>query len=298
MLRTSFAFLALAWPAAARIQPFPGFRTQEIAVGGAVLHVRIGGQGPAVCCFTATARPATCGPLAADLARDHTVIAPDLRGMGLSARPAGGYDKKTQGHDVAGVLDALKVRQGRPRHARHRQYGRLRLRGRRSRAREAADLIDAPLPGVGPWEEITRAHALWHFSFWGPTPSGWWRARADLPRPVLERVLRRPRVLRRRFPRPLRRALRAARRHARRVRTVRGLRPGRDRQQGFRGQGQADHAGAGGGRREIFGTRMAAVARFAASDVEGAVVPRSGHWVMEENPGATIALITAFLAKP
>ena len=36
-------------------------------------------------------------PLAADLVRDHTVIVPDLRGMGLSAKPAGGYDKKTQG---------------------------------------------------------------------------------------------------------------------------------------------------------------------------------------------------------
>jgi pimeloyl-ACP methyl ester carboxylesterase len=29
-------------------------------------------------------------------------------------------------------------------------------------------LIDAPLPGVGPWDDIVRSHALWHFSFWGP----------------------------------------------------------------------------------------------------------------------------------
>jgi pimeloyl-ACP methyl ester carboxylesterase len=35
-------------------------------------------------------------PLAAKLAPRYTVIVPDLRGMGLSARPAGGYDKKTQ----------------------------------------------------------------------------------------------------------------------------------------------------------------------------------------------------------
>ena len=48
-------------------------------------------------------------PLAADLARDHTVVVPDLRGMGLSSRPEGGYDKKTQGQDMAGVLDALKI---------------------------------------------------------------------------------------------------------------------------------------------------------------------------------------------
>jgi len=29
--------------------------------------------------------------------------------MGLSAKLAGGYDKKTQAGDVAGILDALKI---------------------------------------------------------------------------------------------------------------------------------------------------------------------------------------------
>jgi len=48
-------------------------------------------------------------PLAKDLARDHTVVVPDLRGMGLSTKPTGGYDKKTQAGDVAGILDALKI---------------------------------------------------------------------------------------------------------------------------------------------------------------------------------------------
>ena len=34
------------------------------------------------------------------LARDYRVIAPDLRGLGDSSRPAGGYDKQTVGHDI------------------------------------------------------------------------------------------------------------------------------------------------------------------------------------------------------
>ena len=42
---------------------------------------------------------------------------------------------------------------------------------------------------------------------------------------------------------------------------------------------------------------MATVMRFAASDVTEGIVPGSGHWIMEENPAATIALVTAFLAK-
>jgi pimeloyl-ACP methyl ester carboxylesterase len=37
--------------------------------------------------------------------------------------------------------------------------------------------------------------------------------------------------------------------------------------------------------------------RFAASNVTGGIVPNSGHWIMEENPQATIKLVTDFLAK-
>ena len=41
------------------------------------------------------------------------MIVPDLRGMGLSSHPERGYDKKTQGEDIAGVLDALTIERGR-----------------------------------------------------------------------------------------------------------------------------------------------------------------------------------------
>jgi len=37
--------------------------------------------------------------------------------------------------------------------------------------------------------------------------------------------------------------------------------------------------------------------RFAASNVTGSIVPNSGHWIMEENPQATIKLVTDFFAK-
>ena len=47
--------------------------------------------------------------MAAALAKDHTVIVPDLRGMGLSSYPDTGYDKKTQGQDIARVMDKLNV---------------------------------------------------------------------------------------------------------------------------------------------------------------------------------------------
>jgi len=45
------------------------------------------------------------------------------------------------------------------------------------------------------------------------------------------------------------------------------------------------------------GTSQADILRLVATDVTGGIVPASGHWIMEENPDATVKLITGFLAK-
>ena len=95
------------------LQPFPpGFRTQDIETDGATLHVRAGGDGPAVVLLHGYGETGDMwAPMAADLVRDHRVIVPDLRGLGLSSKPPGGFDKKTQAGDVAGVLAALAIEQ-------------------------------------------------------------------------------------------------------------------------------------------------------------------------------------------
>jgi len=49
------------------------------------------------------------------------------------------------------------------------------------------------------------------------------------------------------------------------------------------------------GGEKSFGPMMATVMRAAATNVTEAVVPHSGHWVMEENPTATIKLVADFL---
>jgi pimeloyl-ACP methyl ester carboxylesterase len=51
------------------------------------------------------------------------------------------------------------------------------------------------------------------------------------------------------------------------------------------------------GGEKSFGPLMATVMRAVASNVTEAIVPRSGHWVMEENPAETIRLIVDFLAR-
>jgi pimeloyl-ACP methyl ester carboxylesterase len=42
---------------------------------------------------------------------------------------------------------------------------------------------------------------------------------------------------------------------------------------------------------------MADDLRFVATDVTELVIPNSGHWLMEEQPAATVAAVTNFLSK-
>ena len=49
------------------------------------------------------------------------------------------------------------------------------------------------------------------------------------------------------------------------------------------------------GAEKSFGTAMADDLRFVADNVTGVVIPNSGHWLMEEQPTATIAAVRAFL---
>src|SRR5256885_11041718 len=110
---TTLCLAIAAGAATAQMVPLPsGFRVEEIKTNGTSLHVRVGGKGPAVLLQHGYGETGDMwAALAAKLAVDHLVIIPDLRGMGLSPITKGGYDKKTQGHDLAGVLDALKVQQ-------------------------------------------------------------------------------------------------------------------------------------------------------------------------------------------
>ena len=162
--------LLVATPAAAQVQPIPSsFVERDIPTNETTLHVRVGGAGPAVVLLHGYGETGDMwAPLAADLARDHLVVVPDLRGMGLSAHPAGGYDKKTQGHDISGVLDDLKVgKVDLVTHDTGDLVGYAFAAENRGRIRTFV-LMDAPLPGVGLWDEILKNPLLWHFRFGGP----------------------------------------------------------------------------------------------------------------------------------
>ena len=75
---------------------------------GADIFVRSGGSGPVVVLLHGYAETSdSWGLLAAELYKSFTVVVPDLRGIGRSSRPDGGYDKKTQAADIRAVVTSL-----------------------------------------------------------------------------------------------------------------------------------------------------------------------------------------------
>jgi len=267
---------------------------------GTSLHVRVGGQGPAVVLLHGFGDSGDMwAPLAAVLVKNHTVIVPDLRGMGLSAHPDTGYTKKNQAVDIAGVMDALKIQK-----ADLVTHDIGNMVGYALAAQYPARItrwvaIDAPLPGIGDWDNIIRSPVLWHFNFRGPD---------------VERLVQgRERIYLDRFWNELSADPKGIDEETRQHYAALYARPhamhDAFEQFGAFSQDAVDNKAllAKGGKitmpvfavgaEKSFGTAMADDLRFVASNVTGGIVPKSGHWIMEENPQATIPLVTEFLAK-
>jgi pimeloyl-ACP methyl ester carboxylesterase len=87
----------------------PGFQQHRIRVAdGVELNVAVGGAGrPIVLLHGFPQTHLMWRHVAEDLAADHTVICPDLRGYGASDKPAHGYDKRTMAADVVAVAGEL-----------------------------------------------------------------------------------------------------------------------------------------------------------------------------------------------
>src|SRR5262245_18933072 len=285
-------------PLRAQVPPYPaGFRTQEITAGDVTIHVRVGGQGPAAVLLHGYAETGDMwAPLAADLAKDHTVLVPDLRGLGLSSKPAGGYDKKTQAGDVAAVLDTLKVeRTDLVTHDIGNMVGYAFAARNRSRVTRFV-IMDAPVSGVGPWKELLVNPLLWHFRFGAPDME---RLVAGRERIYLDRFWNEFSATPSRFGE-------AAREHFAKLYALPGAMHSGFMQfaafdqdaidnKGFLAKGKLQMPVLAIGGEKSFGKGVAEIMRHAANDVREAVIPDSGHWIMEENPTATIAIVREFL---
>jgi len=303
MLKFLLRWLAVALVAGAAyadIPPYPpGFRTQELAVNGTTLHVRVGGKGPAVTLIHGYGETGDMWALlAAALMKDHTVVVPDLRGMGLSAHPAGGFDKKNQAVDIAQVLDTLKI--GKTDLVTH-DIGNMVGFAFAAQYRDRVGrfvLIDAPVPGVGPWEEILKNPLLWHFRFGGPDME---RLVAGRERIYLDRFWNE-------FSADPKKFDEASRRHYAKLYARPGAMHSGFAQfaafdqdaidnKAFLAQGKLTIPVLAVGGEKSFGPTMAVLMRAAADNVTEGIVPGSGHWIMEENPQATVKLVTEFLGS-
>jgi pimeloyl-ACP methyl ester carboxylesterase len=282
------------------IHPFPtGFSVQEIELGSVTLHTRIGGQGPAVVLLHGFADTGDMwGETATALAGSHTVIVPDLRGMGLSSQPTGGYDKKTQATDIARLLDALNIATAAlVTHDIGNMVGYALAAQYKQRITRWV-VMDAPLPGIGPWDEILKSPMLWHFNFRGP----------DMERLVAGRE----RIYLDRFYNELSATPASIDEATREHYAKLYARPGNMHcafeqfaaftqdaidNKAFAAQGKLAMPVLAIGADKSFGTAQADVLRFVASDVTGQVIANSGHWLMEEQPAATVAAIKGFVGK-
>ena len=274
-----------------------GVLEKRANVNGVRINYKIGGRGPAVVLLHGYAQTSHMWlPLIPLLAASHTVIAPDLRGAGGSARPPGGYDKKTMAGDIHGLVRQLGHEQATVvghdiglmvAYAYAAQY---------PAEIDKVALLDAVLPGVGPWKDVWLLRDLWHFHFHGRTPLALVKGReriyfehfwndfaADPKKSVPEKD---------------RRLYAAA--YAR----ANGMRAGFEYFKSFE-QDARDFAALSATRlsmpflvltgEKASGTFLIDQARLVASNVSGTVVKGAGHWLMEEATSQVVPALVAFV---
>jgi pimeloyl-ACP methyl ester carboxylesterase len=289
--------LLAAAPSSADITPFPSdFQVLDVSTPDGTLHVRTGGHGPAVVLLHGFGDTGDMwAPLASDLARDYTVVVPDLRGMGRSSHPSRGFDKRTQAGDIRTILTQLGL--DRAAIVGHDLGGMVAYAYATRYPEKTAKLVvmDAPLPGVPPWEDIVRNPLLWHFSFGGPDAE---RLVAGRERIYLDRFWNE-------FAADPSKIDEATRSYNAMLYAQPGAMPSAFGQfLAFPADVVDNRASlatkltmpvlAVGGEKGL-GSTAAAIMRNAAVNVTEVVVPNAGHWLMQEQPSATMAAIRSFL---
>jgi len=296
------AAIAVAGPAMAESPAFPSdFSVRQVTTNGATLYVRVGGHGPAVVMLHGFGETGdTWAPLARDLARNHTVIVPDLRGMGLSSHPTDGFTKSNQAKDVAGVMDQLHI--AKADFVAH-DIGNMVAYAFAARYAERVDrivLMDAPIPGLGDWITYSHSPRVWHWYFYGADEERlvagreriyldrFWNELSLTPASITEATREHYAQLYA-LPGAMHSAFAQfaafpedARENLERLAKIRKL--------------DAPVLAIGGD--HSYGTKMADVANAGFLQVRTVVIPNAGHWLMDEQPAAVIEAVDAFLNAP
>ncbi len=145
--------------------PPANFKNENVKVNRVNIHYIIGGEGePLVLLHGFAENWYVWNRILPELSKHFTVIVPELRGIGESGKPAGGYDKKTMAADIYELVKKLG-------------YKSIKLAGHDiglmvayayaaqypNEVKKVA-LMDAMLPGIEPvWTQVTTAS--WHIAF-------------------------------------------------------------------------------------------------------------------------------------
>ena len=295
----SFAILVLALTTNIPVHAQNRLEDRFATVNDVRLHYLRAGKGDPVILLHGYAQTSHMWrPLIVELAKTHTVIAPDLRGFGQSTKPMTGYDKKTMAQDVHALATSLGFRRAvivghdiglMVAYAYAAQY---------PTEVERIVLMDAFLPGVGDWKTVWLLRDLWHFHFYGETP--------------LKLVTGRERIYFEHFwndfaadrnhsvPEADRRF------YARTYAQPGAMRAGFEVFRAFE-QDAKDFAQFAETKltmpmlvltgEKASGEFLIEQARLVDTNVEGVVIKSKGHWLMEEAPREVIPRLVAFINK-
>jgi pimeloyl-ACP methyl ester carboxylesterase len=274
-----------------------GFAERFAKANGIRLHYLIGGKGSPVVLLHGYAQTGHMWrALMQPLSRRHTVIVPDLRGAGGSAKPESGYDKKNMAVDIHELTSALGC-------------DRVSIVGHDiglmvayayaaqfPQATERVALMDAFLPGIGNWKGVWLMRDLWHFHFYGKVPLALVKGRE---RTYLEHFWND-------FAADPKRSVPEADRriYAKAYAQPGGMRAGFEYFRNFEQDAKDFEAFSATKLTMPFlvltgekasGTFLIDQAKLVATDVSGTVVKNSGHWLIEEAPDQVVPAIVAFL---
>lgn len=143
-----------------------GFTSATAQVNGTTLHYVVGGQGPALILMHGFPENwSAFATIMPGLASRFRVVAVDLRGIGGSTPGQGDHETVTMAEDMYQL--ALKLKLDRAYVVGHDIGGSIAYAIARLHpdAVRGAMILDVPIPGVDPWDQIKINPALWHFGF-------------------------------------------------------------------------------------------------------------------------------------
>ena len=278
------------------------FASHFVDTDGLRQHVVIGGDGPPLLLVHGWPQTWYYWRLVMPaLAREFQVIAPDQRGIGLTAKPEDGYDTGALAGDLAALLDALG----------HERFAVVGVdTGMAIAYALAADhpgrvvrlaVGEAPLPGVSPPTPLILppqvVDRLWHIPFnqlWRRTRSSSAAGRTSSsapsspPRPARTSCRRPPSGTTSRCcpaPRPCT-AASSSTAHSRATAAQNEQRKARRLTMPVLAMGGAESSA----------SMPAETMKLAADDVEALVIPGIGHWLAEQAPDEILTALTTFLA--